>query len=157
MSVVRFIPQVNRLAKAMAGPGGKKASEAIADAQAGLDTIAPPCVEAIDEALLRIEAATAAAGPLAEGRSEAIYRDANRIFGLGGLFGLDDMGKVAWSLCELIDLSAGTAPSARAAIDAHVRSLRLLRFGALPEVERAAVLAGLDRLLAHVRGEAAEA
>ncbi len=34
MSIVRFIPNVNRLAKAMSGPGGKHVSQAIEDAEA---------------------------------------------------------------------------------------------------------------------------
>lgn len=156
MSVVRFIPQVNRLGKAMAGPGGKKVSEAIDDAQAGLDEIAPPCVEAIDEAMARIAEITAAPDPLTAAVREAIYSDANQIFSFGAMFGLEEMGKGAWSLCELIDISEQNPPSTRAAINAHVSSLRLLRAGdALPEDQRATVLAGLEQLLAHVRSEAA--
>ena len=48
MSVVRFIPNINRLAKAMMGPGGKPQSEAISDAEAAVQILAPPGVEAID-------------------------------------------------------------------------------------------------------------
>ena len=50
MSEVRYIPNVNRLAKAMSGPGGKKVSQALDDADAGLAELTPPGVEAIDEA-----------------------------------------------------------------------------------------------------------
>ncbi len=155
MSVVRFIPQVNRLAKAMKGPGGKKVSEAVADAEAALQEIAPPSLEALDAALADIVVQLQPPGLPSKAVRAAIYRRANEINALGGLFGLADMGRAAWSLCELIDIAEAGPPSTRAAMDAHVRSLRLLRAGdALPEDERKAVLEGLDKVLAHVRSEA---
>ncbi len=156
MSEVRYIPNVNRLAKAMSGPGGKKVSQALDDADAGLAELTPPGVEAIDEALEAILSAVAAPGPLSAENREAIYREANRINAMGALFGLADMGKAAFSLCEVIDLLDVDLPSGRPAVDAHVRSLRILRGGGLlPTAEGEALLAGLDSLLAHIRAEAA--
>jgi hypothetical protein len=75
---------------------------------------------------------------------------------IGAHFGLIGMGKAAWSLCELLDLLEVDLPSGRPAVDTHVRSLQILRSGALlPKAERRALLAGLSSLLAHVRTESA--
>ena len=156
MSVVRFIPSVNRLAKAMAAPGGKRVAQAIEDAEAGLRELQPPGVEAIDNAMAAILAAMAPRGQLTAEMREVVYREANRINALGALFGLAGMGKAAWSLCETIDIIGPGLPSARPAVDAHVRSLQILRAGAtLPDAEGQALLAGLSSLTAHLRTEAA--
>ena len=156
MSAVRFIPNMSRLAKAMTGPGGKLVSEAIDDADAGLKLLTPPGVGAIDSALDAILATVAAPGPLTAEMRETVYREVNHINATGALFGLAGMGKAAWSLCEVIDLLETDLPSGRPAIDAHVRSLRILRSGELlPAAEGEALLAGLASLLAHIRTEAA--
>ena len=156
MNAVRFIPNVNRLAKAMAGPGGKLASEAIADAEAGLKILTPPGVGAIDSALDVILATAATPGPLTPEMRETLYREANQINATGALFGLTGMGKAAWSLCEVLDLLETDLPSGRPAVDAHVRSLRILRSGELlPPAEGKVLLDGLASLLAHIRTEAA--
>ena len=154
MSVVRFIPHVNRLGKAMSGPGGKKASQALADADMALQEIAPTGLEALDEALANI-IQSVRSGETTTETLQVIYENANQINTLGGLLGLGAMGEAAWSLCDLVDLCEANPPSARAAIDAHVKSLQLLRAGdALSPAEQGAVLAGLKRLLAHIRDEA---
>jgi len=156
MSAVRYIPNMSRLAKAMTGPGGKLVSEAIADADAGLKLLTPPGIGAIDEALDTILATMATPGPLTAEMRETVYREANKINSTGALFGMAGMGKAAWSLCEVIDLLETDLPSGRPAVDAHVRSLRILRSGELlPEAEGQALLSGLASLLAHVRTEAA--
>jgi hypothetical protein len=156
MSVVRFIPNINRLAKAMMGPGGKPQSEAISDAEAAVQILAPPGVEAIDDALDAILAVVAKPGPLTPDMRESLYREANQINALGALFGLNKMGKAAWSLCEVLDLLEVDLPSGRPAIDNHVRSLQILRTGPLlPEGEADALLAGLASLLEHIRMESA--
>lgn len=155
MSVARFIPHVNKLGKAMSGPGGKKVSQALADADTAIQEIAPPCVEAIDEALAVI-VQTARSGEITSETLQVLYENANQINALGALFGLAPMGKAAWSLCDLVDLCEANPPSAKAAIEAHVRSLQLLRAAGdtLSAEEQGAVLAGLERLIAHIRGEA---
>jgi hypothetical protein len=156
MSVVRFIPSENRLSKAMSGPGGKPMSKAIADAEAGVEVLFPPGVEAIDEALDTILSALAEQGPLTVDMRETVYGAANRINAMAALFGLAGMGKAAWSLCEVLDLLDEDPPSGRPAVETHVHSLKVLRSGALlPEAETSALVAALGRLLEYIRMQAA--
>ena len=80
---------------------------------------------------------------------------AEQINDLAGLFGLNEMSKAAWSLCELLDLCSDGHANERSAIASHIRSLELLRAGdQVPEEERLAVLNGLSAVLDHFRNEA---
>lgn len=150
MGIVRVIPFVNRLAKVVAMPGGKRVADAVADANANLLTIREPCLEALDASLARIR--EVAATDLSQASLDEIYALANEAVGLAGLFGLADLGKAAYSLCELIDSRPAGAGIGRQALDVHVESLRILRLGdALPAAERENMVAGLIAVVDHAK------
>lgn len=151
MGIVKVIPYVNRLAKAIAVSGGKRVGDAIADANANLLTIQEPCLEALDVILGRIRELAAAPVP-DPAALEEIYLRANEAVGLAGLFGLPDLGKAAYSLCELIDSRPAGQGVGRQALDVHVESLRILRLGdAVPAVERENMVAGLIAVVDHAK------
>jgi hypothetical protein len=150
--VVRHIPVANRLAKLIHIPGGKRLSEAIADAQANVGAIKPDCVQAIDEALAEVTLLMKPASSPDASTLERLYDLGNHINGMAGHFGLEDMGKAAYSLCELIDASQENGGAERSAIMVHVESLMLLRQPeGLGEVGRKAMLEGLTKVVAHAR------
>ncbi|MBS0296726.1 MAG: Hpt domain-containing protein [Proteobacteria bacterium] len=154
--VVRHIPVVNRLAKLIHIPGGKRLSEAIADAQANLGAIKPDCIEAIDEALAEVVLLTKQPGGPDASTLARLYDLANHINGTAGHFGLEDMGKAAYSLCDLIDAAQDSGGAERTAVMVHVESLALLRHPeGLGEVGRKAVLDGLAKVVSHARGKRA--
>lgn len=156
MSVVRHIPYVNRLAKAISIPGGKRVFEAVADADANLKTIEVPCLEAVDAFIGSIQQlAGRPADPVA---LDQIYAESNIVIGLAGVFGLKDLSAAAYSLCELVDsrpADGGVDPMAMAV---HIDSLRLLRQGdAVDPVQREAMLHGLSQVVARAKRAVAAA
>lgn len=151
MGVVKVIPYVNRLAKAIAAPGGKRVGDAVADANANLMTIKEPCLEALDVLLAQIGELSASRDPDATALNQ-MYEHANEAIGIAGVFGLPDLGKAAYSLCELIDSRPPGHGVGRRALDVHIDSLRLLRTGdIMPEPERAAMVAGLVAVVDHAK------
>lgn len=156
MSVVRHIPYVNRLAKAISIPGGKRVFEAVADADANLKTIEVPCLEAVDAFIASIQQLAAQPND-AEALSQ-IYAESNIVIGIAGVFGLKDLSAAAYSLCELVDSrpeGGGVDPMAMAV---HINSLRLLRQGdAVDPVQREAMLHGLSQVVARAKRAVAAA
>jgi hypothetical protein len=151
MGIVKVIPYVNRLAKVVSMPGGKRVGDAVADANANLLTIKEPCLEALDAILARIREIGATGNPGAPVLEE-IYERANEAVGLAGVFGLPDLGKAAYSLCELIDSRPAGEGCSRQALDVHIDSLRLLRLGdAVPAAERDNMVAGLIAVVSHAK------
>jgi hypothetical protein len=150
VSVVRHIPYVNRLAKAISVPGGKRLSEALDDAEANLKTIEMPCLEAVDAYIASIQKLSAQ--PSDPAALEQIYDDANRVVGMAGVFGLGDLGRAAYCLCELVDSRPEGAGVDPVAMGVHVESLRILRQGeALPAVQREAMVEGLLAVVARAK------
>lgn len=123
---VRVIPYKNRLAKLIQMPGGKRIGEALAEARANLDQIADLCLGEIDSAIAAIQAAAGASERTAQS-FQAVYTASNDMIGLAGLFGREDLGKAAHSLCELLDRAGTWESCAPLALKVHVDSLVLLR------------------------------
>jgi hypothetical protein len=155
MTVVRTIQVPNRLARLITMPGGKKVAEAIASAEKGLAEIADDCIKVIDERLASMAALAHTEGPAA---GPAIYDQANELISLAFMLELKDMGRGAYSLCELIDRSEGQTGSDPRALLVHVESLKLLRHPErLGEGGGKVILDGLEKLLNHKRGGTAAA
>ena len=154
MSAVKFIPYQNRLSKLIKLPGGKRIEEAIAAADENLEAIRPPCLEALDEHIARIVAlSNGAPSPAA---FDDIYEQSNHIVGLGGVFGLGDLSRAAYSLCDLVDRARDHGGPDRQALLVHVNSLKLLRLGdAVPAEERRKVLDGLTAVVLRTSARAA--
>ncbi len=109
-------------------PGGMTAAEASAAAHARLRNMQPEAVASIDNMIARM----AALGPsLAQGPDKAaldeLYVLANAVFGTAGLFGLDTVGEVAYSLCDLIDRLRASGAWHPLAVQVHLNGLVLAR------------------------------
>jgi hypothetical protein len=156
MSVVRHIPYVNRLAKAISIPGGKRVFEAVAEADANLKTIEAPCLEAVDAYIASIQ--QLAARPDDAAALGRIYAESNIVIGLAGVFGLKDLSAAAYSLCELVDSRPPDSGVDPMAMMVHVDSLRLLRQGdTFDPTQREAMLHGLSQVVARAKRAAAAA
>lgn len=144
---VRVIPYKNRLAKLIQAPGGKRIAAALADARANLDQIADLCLAEIDAAIAAIQDASTA--PARTPQSfETMYVASNAMLGLAGLFGREDLGKAAHSLCELLDRAGDWERCPAVALRVHVDSLLLLRHpDALSPPQLAEILDGLAKVV----------
>lgn len=153
MSSVSYIRRPNRLGKLISTPGGRKLGEAVARAEANIETLRPGLLAEVDGALERLRAAAGRAD--AQGRSE-VYACAASIVGFAGLCGLTRVGEVAYNLCELSDryIDAGTWNAA--AVAAHIQTMGVLRAANLPDdsAEAAAVLEGLKSLVRRAEEQA---
>jgi len=146
MTAVRHIPYKNRLAKLVQAPGGKRIGDALNDAKANLAELTDICLAEIDRAIAAVQAASAAETKTAETFDE-VYAASNEMTGLAGLFGREDLGKAAHSLCELLDRSGSWERCPPVALKVHVDSLALLRHpDALSPMELAAILGGLEKV-----------
>ena len=119
---------VSRLAQLVHQPGGMTAAEASAAAYARLRNMQPEAIASIDNMIARM--ATLGV-PLAQGSDKAaldeLYVLANAVFGTAGLFGLDAVGEVAYSLCELIDRLRASGTWHPLAVQVHLNGLALAR------------------------------
>jgi chemotaxis protein histidine kinase CheA len=151
MTTVRRYTTPNRLAHFVNTADGITLADALARADANLEEIRPPSLQRIDEALAELGAKAPAAPTPAE--VDRLYRLANELAGTAAVFGLTGLGRAAYSLCELLDVLKSAPAWNAAAVTVHLEGLRLLRgedSGALTPEAIAAVLAGLDKVVARV-------
>jgi chemotaxis protein histidine kinase CheA len=118
----------SRLSLLLRQPGGMTVAEASAAAHARLSNMQPEAVASIDGMIARM----AALGPsLARGPDRAaldeLYVLANAVFGTAGLFGLHEVGEVAYSLCDLIDRLRASGTWHPLAVQVHLNGLALAR------------------------------
>ena len=119
---------LSRLALLVHQPGGMTAAEASAAAHARLRNMQPEAIASIDNMIARM---TALGPPVAQGPDVAaldeLYVLANAVFGTAGLFGLDAVGEVAYSLCDLIDRLRASSTWHPLAVQVHLNGLALAR------------------------------
>ncbi|HEY8618132.1 hypothetical protein [Phenylobacterium sp.] len=141
----------NRLAKTVVKKGGLSAGEAIAAADERVEQVRQPTLDDIDRALGELAAlGSELKGPDAV-TLETMYRDANRIVAVAGVFGLGELGDAAYSLCELISRFQAGGRFSRPMVDVHLDGLKLLRQPQdHAEDRRAEVLRGLRQVAASV-------
>ncbi len=148
MTAVMRVPWENRLAKMIREPGGVKLNEAVRQADENLESVRDSCLEALDGYLAEIERLHSEGGASpSEEAKEQIYQLANDIHGVAGVFGLDDLGHAAFSLCELVDRLRAARRWTAASVEVHLAALRLLRH---PGGEHGDMLEGLRRVVARV-------
>lgn len=142
----------NRLAKSMVTRGGMTAAEAMKAAQAAVEEVREPTIAEIDANLAEIYGLC---DQLKDGTDEAalkrMYVCANRVVAMGGVFGLGELGKAAYSLCELVSRFQTLDRFQWSMIRVHMDGLRLLRTPDehVPE-HREQVLAGLRQVATSV-------
>ena len=140
-----FTTWKNPLDSMIRTPGGKRVGDILAQAAANLELIREPCLDDVDEQLNALEQLAAEGGALPDDAIKLdMYRRANDIHAVAGVFGLKDMSDAAFCLCELIDRLRDKATWFKPAIDVHLSSLRLLRQPS--DDERTDVVESLKRL-----------
>ena len=145
MSAVMRVPWTNRLTKMIREPGGMRVEDALEGAKANLETIREGCLEAVDARLTELDRLhrEAGAAPTAE-LKDAIYAQASDVHSVAGVFGLQELGEAAFSLCDLVDRLRALDRWDPKAIEVHLNALRLFRE---PQPQAAAaVLEGLRRV-----------
>jgi hypothetical protein len=154
MTVRKFRPP-NRLANMIKDRGGVLAKDAIAAAEAGVETLRDASMAALDEALGEIarrfgkDAADRDSQPY-----EALYLLASKVIDVSAFVADAGVDKAAMSLCGLADSCMEAKAWRWDAVDVHLNALKLLRaMGAqLPVEQREAMLQGLYRV-SHYRPE----
>jgi hypothetical protein len=149
----------NRLAKTLVSSGGVSREEALRSAAMAVEAVREPTIAEIDAQLAKIYLLSET---LRAGRDDQalgdMYIASNRIIGLGGIFGFDELGKAAYSLCELVSRFQANDRVDWPLIAVHVDGLKLLRNpDEHPAEQRRDVLEGLNRVAASVSRGAARA
>lgn len=145
MKVRKFRP-TNRLTALIKERGGLMAKDAIAAAEAGVETLRESSMAALDEAISEIERRF---GKDVAARAEEPYEDlyvlGSRIIDVSAFVSNAGIDKAAMSLCTLVDSCEGAGYWRWDAVDVHIDALRLLRAhgAALPPEQREAMLQGL--------------
>ena len=144
----------NRLAKSVVTKGGMSAKEALSAAQAAVDEMRDPTIAEIDANLQEIYGLgeqMKASGAFDEDALQQMYICANRVVAMGGVFGLGELGKAAYSLCELVSRFQTLERFQWQLVQVHLDGLRLLRNpGDHPSAIRDEVLTGLRQVATSV-------
>ena len=156
MTVVRRLNPVNRLAAMIHKPGGLKVSQAVAAAEANLETLRDSTLERMDEIIVAMEADARGLTAYDGEVIDRMYRLSNEVVGVAGVFGYGHMGEAAYSLCDLLDQLRAQEGWNVAAVRVHLQTLRLLRQQGGPAADPlacAAILEGLRQVAARHRRE----
>jgi len=152
MTVRKFRPP-NRLAAMIKDKGGILAKDAVAAAEAGVESLREASLAALDEALGEIERRFGRTVENRAGESfEALYLLASKVIDVSLFVADAGIDKAAMSLCGLADSCAEAGAWRWDAVDVHLNALKLLRaMGAqLPAEQRDAMLLGLYQV-SHYR------
>jgi hypothetical protein len=145
----RFWPKT-RLKTLVSLPGGLSASEAVARAEVGLESVSTACLAAVDDKIDRLVALSAQRGDVANRQDviDRIYRLSNEVFAESGAFGRAAVSMAAQSLCDLTSGANGQDNDIWNGIEVHVQSMRLLRQGDVESSDEMcrAVLEGLRKV-----------
>lgn len=144
MSAHREFRPRNRLAEMIHEPGGLTIEDALRRAESNIESLHGEVTAAIDQALAKLQQAM----PLGVDGADEMYRRSNDIVGFAVTLALRDVGRAAYSLCELLDRQRTRGSWNAQAVAVHVEALRLLREPSGDAVSRAKILDGLDRVLA---------
>lgn len=130
MTVVRKFKIPNRLRAALFSGGGKRIDEAVADADAGLATLAEACLAAVADCIARIEGEFGAQVVDRESRDMAeLYRLSGRIIDACAPIEPKALADAARSLCDVLDYAMEAGRWDTAAVDVHINALKLLASG----------------------------
>ncbi len=152
MTVRKFKPP-NRLAKMIKERGGLLAQDAIAAAEAGVESLREASLAALDETLAEIETRFGKGAENREAESfESLYVLASRIIDVSAFVAGTGLDRAAMSLCGLADNCAEAGAWRWDAVDVHLNALKLLRSvgASLPAAQRDSMLQGLYKV-SHFR------
>jgi hypothetical protein len=151
MTVRKFRPP-NRLAALIKERGGVLVQDAIAAAEAGVESLREASLANLDAALTEIERRY---GPGAKNRESECFEDlyvlSSRVIDVSVYVSDAGIDRAAVSLCDLVDVCAEAKAWRWDAVDVHLNALRLLRANGadLPADQREAMLQGLYQVSHH--------
>jgi hypothetical protein len=146
MSVRMMFPK-NRLAALIRAPGGLRVADAMAQANANLQSIRGACLDDLQAVVEDLEARVAAyPGGYDAEAAAGIYEVASRSFGVAGAFGMEAVDTALGSLCLLLDNLRLRRTWDADAVVVHVRSLRLVVNAAEADVDD-----GVEQILNGLR------
>jgi len=156
MSLARRYRVPNRLRAMLFDGGGKRVGEALADAEAGLSTLAEACETTVRSLIVEIEAAF---GPASRGRERSNPRDlydlVARIIDSSISQASPGLIEICTNFCDLLDGCQEQNRWDWPAVDVHIAALHLLSVDAsLPADARLRIISGLAQLRQR-RAEAA--
>lgn len=156
MTVRKFRPP-NRLGAMIKAKGGLLAKDALAAAEAGVESLREATMASLDAQLAEVDRRF---GKDAPGRAaepfEALYLLASRVIDVSMFVTDTGVDKAAMSLCGLADSCSEQGAWRWDAVDVHLNALKLLRAmgDQLPSEQREAMLQGLYQV-SHYRPDEA--
>jgi hypothetical protein len=121
-----FSTPPNRLAQRV-GTKGVSRSTAIQQAQANLVSMREEGIAYIDVNLDGLNASFADPAAEPAKQAETLYELSDAISSTASLFGFADLGKAAYSLCQLLSAADPEKGFNRAAVKAHLDGMQILR------------------------------
>jgi hypothetical protein len=146
----------SKLAAVAFRSGGVTASQALKQANAGIETLREPSLAMIDALLAEIDARF---GPGAKTRSEEAFEDlylmCSNIIDISLYLPGSGLDEAARASCELVDLSGRIGAWDWTAVDVHVGAMKVLRSAgmAMSEAQRRSILDGLAKVTHKRVGE----
>lgn len=156
MTVRKFRPP-NRLAAMIKEKGGVMAKDALAAAEAGVESLREATMAALDQQLVEIERRFGKGAPDRASESfETLYLLASKVIDVSIFVSDAGVDKAAMSLCGLADSCSEAGVWRWDAVDVHLNALKLLRAAGaeLPAAQREAMLQGLYQV-SHFRPDEA--
>ncbi len=143
--------QTKRLSAFVDRPGGVTEDEAVAGATANLEALRGRTLGALTELIQQMqELGSAFETTKDSAKLDQLYVLSNSTMNIAGIFGLNCLSAVAYSLCDLIDRLRTCESSNMVAIQIHLDSLRLLQTTEPPRGEAMAIQAALRQLVGRV-------
>ncbi|MDO9223183.1 MAG: chemotaxis protein CheE [Caulobacter sp.] len=149
MTVVTWFRKRPRLASLIDSSGGMTVIKALRSAEANTAPLREEALAAVDGILTDLEALTAVRPDEPAADLARVYVLSASLLDVAGPFGLEDMCKAAYSLCDLVDRQTRAGRCDMPPVQVHVASLRVLAQAGQSAEARAQVLSGLELLLAR--------
>ncbi len=152
MTAVQIFRRENRLAKLIRKPGGISRKIAMAQAASNLGEIRDELILELDRILALIDRSATAEAANDNKAQAIIYHGSNHIIGLAEPCGIPELGKAAFSLCELVDRMTEAGAWNAVAVQVHLEAFKLLRGAgaAMSPADRQAVVTGLRKVTTRV-------
>jgi len=152
----KFSTPVNRLASRVGGRGVTKI-DAVAQASANVETLREDNMTCIDQNLEKLGNLLSSTSSYSESAVQELYDTSNSIFGTSALFGLDALGRGAYSLCELLSQFELAEVWNAAAVKIHLDSMGVLRkLNSADDAAKAAeIVKSLFNLVQHFEAKTA--
>lgn len=145
--------QTSRFAQLVHRPGGVTIEEAVQASNENLGSIRDNVIAEIDASLERMRRIVVDLDdhPADKALSE-LYTLSNRVSGMAGVFGMECLGQVSLSLCELLDRMKELERWDGAAVRIHTAALRhVRREEAADETSNIAIVAALKQVLNRIQ------